>query len=402
MLYIGCGRRRKDIPQQSAGAPKIILWYGTELSFGLPGNPQNWLNILGNVSSPEITSLTYSLNGASPVALALGPSLVPASTELCPTLKLTLRERIDRLWSDCGSKSFLLCLARHAFKRITRVTSPQPGSYPRRLYESGDFNIEIYRLALRDGHNSVVIRAIDKLNRVSTAAVTLNYTKGKIWPLPYYVDWTRVHDVTGSIQILDGRWTKVANGIRPLVMGYDRLFAIGDITWKDYEVTVTFTVHAIDLTGSDNSVSIGPALGLITHWQGHSFIPIPQCECSQPRCGWSPSGASAWYAFRDHTLRIEDIQNAQTIVRSVELNTPYIWKMRSETISGQREPYYRMKLWKAGRPEPEKWDLQGSGRSDGLTSGSIVLDAHHVDVTFGNISVTPVHITAAEKTGYLR
>lgn len=47
-------------------APVIDVWYGTEQEFGHLGAPQEWVNILGNVSDPDgIKTLTYVLNGGT-------------------------------------------------------------------------------------------------------------------------------------------------------------------------------------------------------------------------------------------------------------------------------------------------------------------------------------------------
>ena len=54
--------------------PIIDVWYGTEQQFGQVGIPQQWVNILGNVTDPDgIDTLTYSLNGGSESALSIGP-----------------------------------------------------------------------------------------------------------------------------------------------------------------------------------------------------------------------------------------------------------------------------------------------------------------------------------------
>ena len=52
-------------PPNSGNGPFIDIWYGSDQSFGAIGQPQTWINILGNVSDDDddISSLTYSLNG---------------------------------------------------------------------------------------------------------------------------------------------------------------------------------------------------------------------------------------------------------------------------------------------------------------------------------------------------
>jgi hypothetical protein len=384
----GCARRGGN--GEGPSNVSIDIWYGDEQSFGTLGNPQRWVNILGNVRPATNTSLTYSLNGRAPVALAIGPLLTPADARPCLEAQpKTLGERVRRLWDTCQSGSFLLCLVHHGFDLLRRHLTNSYQSFPRRLYQAGDFNVELDTDWLTEGRNTLLITATDKLKRTFAKSVLLKYNKKRIWPLPYSVDLRGPRKITSGVQIVDGEWTKDWDGLRPLIKGYDRLIAIGDITWKDYEIKLKVTVHSLDYSGSDNPVSAGPALGLITHWHGHSFTPIPECECSQPRCGWAPAGASGWYSFSENSLRIEGIANSRTLIRPMQLKTSYFWKMRSETVPGQLGTYYRMKFWKSASSEPANWDIQGPGLPRAFTTGSIVLDAHHVDATFADISIIP-------------
>ena len=56
---------------------QINLWYGNYQTFGANGVPQQWVNILGNVTSSVGTMLTYSLNGAPRSQSELGASTPP-------------------------------------------------------------------------------------------------------------------------------------------------------------------------------------------------------------------------------------------------------------------------------------------------------------------------------------
>jgi hypothetical protein len=111
--------------------PTIEVWYGPNQTFGSPGMAQRWVNVLGNVSDPDgISSLTFSLNGGPQQDLSVGP---------------------DR----------------------------------RRLWEDGDFNVEIDFADLNDGANNVLITATDRTGRVSTRDVVVNFPSGQLWPLPF-------------------------------------------------------------------------------------------------------------------------------------------------------------------------------------------------------------------------
>jgi hypothetical protein len=120
-----------------ADAPVINIWYGLDQQFGHIGDPQPWVNILGNVSDPEdgVASLVYSLNGGPEVTLSIGPDT-------------------------------------------------------RRLQSAGDFNVDIDVADLIDGTNQVVITATNSLSEQSVETVTVEYTGGNDWPLPYSIDWS--------------------------------------------------------------------------------------------------------------------------------------------------------------------------------------------------------------------
>ncbi len=56
--------------QAAPDAPEINIWYGSPQAYGMPGNPQRQINILGNASGAS--TLHYSLNGGPDVELAMG------------------------------------------------------------------------------------------------------------------------------------------------------------------------------------------------------------------------------------------------------------------------------------------------------------------------------------------
>jgi hypothetical protein len=322
-----------------ASGPTINIWYGSTQSFGQLGNPQKWINVLGNVSDPDgVASFVYALNGGAPSPLSIGTS--------------------------------------------------DPES--RRLAEPGDFNVEIDRAALAIGANQVVITATDTLANQSAATVMLQYAGGNVWPLPYSINWASVANLQDVVQIVDGQWAVQPGGARPVAMAYDRVLALGDLTWSNYEVTVPITVHATD-SAAYNPISIGPGVGLVLRWREHSNSPV---SCAQPHCGWLPWGASGWYNWAandgafylggDNVVLVYD-----TSLRKLQLGTPYVWKMRVDTPPGQRG-YYRLKVWPQSQTEPEQWDLQALGGPSDVLTGSVLLVAHHVDATFGNVSIVPV------------
>ena len=310
--------------------PIIDVWYGSEQSFGQNGTPQRWINILGNVSDPDgIHSLTYSLNGGQELPLSIGSDL-------------------------------------------------------HRLVETGDFNVDIFRTALTSGENELVLHAVDTLDHQETVTVTINYTDDTVWSDQYEIDWSIIPTVEDAVEIVDGLWEINNGAVRTITPGYNRLLSIGDIAWTDYEVVVPITAHDMHFTGGDDGT---PGLGLLLRWTGHTDISYPDW---QPRTGGLPFGAIAWYHWDTPDtgfLRLEGtIDNSINIPSALPLlDIVYMYKVRVETLNNS-ESLYRFKMWRKGQPEPATWDL--SNEIQGLPNGSLLLLAHQVDASFGNVTVT--------------
>jgi hypothetical protein len=62
-------------------------------------------------------------------------------------------------------------------------------------------------------------------------------------------------------------------------------------------------------------------------------------------------------------------------------------KVRAETLSASSR--YRVKWWPEGSPEPDAW-MSMIEDDDGYQNGSIILIAHQLHATFGNVHVTPI------------
>jgi len=324
--------------QDSPNAPVINVWYGAIQQAGLRGDPQKWVNILGNVSSAvPISSLTYTINGGPPQNLSLGP---------------------DNL----------------------------------RLAQAGDFNIELDYTDLLVGSNQVVITALDNALSSSQAVVTVNYSAGPTWSPPQNVtvNWGAATKVTDVAQVVDGQWTIDNGAARPTVLDFDRLLAIGDLSWRDYTVTVPITILSVDPSGYTGP-SNGPGVGVMVRWQGHYWAE----NDVQPRTGWRRLGALAWYRWKGGATPSEGLQLVghrgillAESTRTLSLNTPYLFKVSITSSPNPGKPAtYRFKVWEASQAEPATWDFEQQGNSGEPKSGSILLVAHHVDARFGNVTV---------------
>ncbi|MCL7414070.1 MAG: DUF1349 domain-containing protein, partial [ANME-2 cluster archaeon] len=312
--------------------PVITVWYGNSQKFGQKGNPQKWVNILGNTYDPSgIASLNYSLNNGIVQTLSIGPD-------------------------------------------------------GKRLQSNGDFNIEIDYTELNCGNNLLIINAANNAGNVKTEIAIVNYSCNNIWPRTYSINWNSVTTIQDHVQVVDGLWTKEPNSIRPSIIGYDRLVAMGDITWDDYEVTVPITINE----PLNSSSPWGPNVGISMRWQGHYDV-----DGKQPRNEWWPLGALGVYIWvpqlNDYRLRIIG-NNMQLIAndesaKELRVGVPYMFKMRAQTINANT--IYSLKVWEEDTPEPLDWTIRGIGVTGELKHGSVLLASHYVNASFGNVTIIP-------------
>jgi hypothetical protein len=320
--------------------PHIDVWYGACQRFGHAGTPQRWANLLGTVSNPEsLSSLRYTLNGSPPAALSVGP---------------------DSL----------------------------------RLRGEGDFNAEIPITALREGENEVLLAAVDVRGRRATCAVTVDYVAGQRWPLPYAVDWVNIDSIPDAVQIVDGRWRLTPAGIRPEHAAYDRLVTLGDVSWQDYRLRVTATIHGF-VNQPPPYEGLAGGLGLLFRWTGHP------ADGNQPSREWRPNGAIAWYRARweDQPARtrclnisdavVKDEALAETGALELDLDRPYVYEFSVRSQPG-RTSRYAYRVWPEDKPHRLLCDLAANGREGEAPRGSILLIALYCDVTIGNLSVDPL------------
>lgn len=314
-------------------------WYGSYQSFGRPGISQRWVNILGDVAGcTDLKSLSFRLNDGTPRPLSVGPDL-------------------------------------------------------RRLAAKGDFNVEIPRTDLRPGPNRVEIVATDNSGAQRSAVVTVDYAGTGTWPLPHHLSWSTFSSPAAAAQVVDGRWAIEGGGLRTTSLAYDRTVAVGDIGWSNYEALVPVTLLGMD-PGGYNAISGAPGVGLILRWTGHF-----DWGGRQPSIGWKPVGATAWYTWDERLkLLVNDRLAAQDPSgRKLAVGRTYLFRVRAETGAGGI-PAYKVKVWAQGETEPAAWTLSGTGYTSDPARGSLLLVAHHVDVRFGNVTLTPVASSAVDTT----
>ncbi|HEX9857293.1 MAG TPA: hypothetical protein VGA75_02985, partial [Paracoccaceae bacterium] len=311
----------------------IDVWYGLEQSFGTPGEGQKWINVLGNVAG-AVTSLSYSLNGGPARALSVG-----ADT--------------------------------------------------RRLQNPGDFNIDIAYSELNGSAVDDVVRITATLadGTVYTRDVIIDYQAGNAWDPNYSVDWQTVTNIQDAVQVVDGTWAFDADGARPLDLGYDRLLVLGDRNWDNYTLNLTITMH--DLDNVDPRGRDGGALAIGMLWGGHTDDPISNW---QPKSGWEP-GAAFFYEtrFKSHSYHnFTEVLGSKAF--TLEEGHSYNFTVQVEQV-GLYDRRYSLKVWEVGTAEPLGWTLQTVevfSIDEAPATGSIYLNAHYYDVTFGDIAVSEI------------
>ncbi len=318
--------------------PIIDIWYGPEQRFGKNGQPQRWVNVLGRVRGATPTrTLDYTLNDDDPLPLSMGPD-------------------------------------------------------GRRLAGKGDFNIDIDIRRLRPGANQVRVVAVDEHDQRTVEEVTVRY-EPQPRALPYTIDWQQVAAIHDVAHVVDGQWSITRDGVSPEEIGYDRLIAVGDMRWRNVEVTVPITVHGIN-AACYNRPSVHAGVGIVLRWKGHTVWGRDEWSSGQPLVGPASYGAIGWYCvFHDDGPILNffdnDFSRPVQVSHRLSLHVTHIFKARAETLN-DGSSLFSLKVWQANTPEPDGWTLQTPGTAAALTEGAIVLGAHHTACTFGNVQIQAI------------
>ena len=200
-----------------------------------------------------------------------------------------------------------------------------------RLAADGDFNVDISTSELAAGENIVTIYAENSAGQKTAETLTLNFENGTAWPLPYTIDWATVDNLTDAVQVVDGEWALTPDGVRPLTLGYDRLLAIGEQSWRDYEATVPITIHGAEPRFGDPSY--GASVGVAFRWNGHS-----ERDETQPDNGWWPLGSFGqiqWVAPRRQRFRLAgnklELLGVTPNVFDITFDQTFLMKMRGDS-----------------------------------------------------------------------
>jgi hypothetical protein len=322
---------------------RIRIWYGDRQTFAGGGLPQRWINVLGRVAGPqEGIELAYSLNGADFVPLSLGPD-------------------------------------------------------QRRLPGIGDFNVEVDHADLQVGENDLLLRLSREEGAEERVHVAVVYEGQVRADLPFTVRWEAGRWPRG-VQIVDGLWDVRGGCAVPVEIGYDRVLALGDMAWQDYEVRVPVTMYgrAADCYAQP---SFGYAVGFVVRWCGHHDQGADAFCSGQPRYAWYPAGALAVMRGRHgepQSLCLNGYDGmkplaAQSLAEEDEipLGVPHVLSL---SVASQRSgpSHYVFRVWPEDGDEASAWTLEGDGQEEELTRGAVVIFSHHTACAFGPVEVRPL------------
>lgn len=344
--------RRSLVPDvKSNELPEIDLWYGETQRFGHLGNSQTHINILGSITPKSLVADSwYQFNRGKRTRFHLGPDL-------------------------------------------------------HRLAHSGDFNIEIDREQLTNGDNQLVIGVYDLWGRFVSQELTIQYTAGQTWKLPYEVDFSQLDRLQDAVDVMDGHWKLTEDGVRTVEPYYDRQFAFGDSTWTNYELRAEILFHN-HLPPALGRKTAGPPYLSHSHtsfamrWRG-----FPD-DGLAPRRDWqnlggliavrsdrnTPQKGCYWWMHFGRGLPGKQGKRSLVTQEQRYQITPgdrCLYRIRVET-TGDHQTRYSAKLWPLGESEPQDWQMVSTDEAESLDSGAVVFVVHHSDVTLCNVKVEAI------------
>ncbi len=325
---------------QARDSVTIDIWHGLRQRIGHLGRAQDDFNVLGHASPhSSIRELTCRVNGGAPKALT--------------------------------------------FVRY------------RRLVDDGDFNADIPLDLLTPGENTIRIsaRTADSIETFRELIVE-KFDSGSA-PLPMRIAWRDIDNPQDVGQYVDGKWEHTSAGLRNIQTGYDRLFLIGNKTWRDFEIVVPVTINRVK--------GDGPGVGVVMRFAGHVVGGPLQAPDVQPKWGYLPFGAIGWLRWRNgtdtDTARVQ-FYSGQSERKTnfgaypVREGETHIMRLRCETLPDDGDygvTVYSFKIWHSDSTEPSAWAWRAPQRSKtALRSGGAALVAHYVDATFGDLKIKPV------------
>lgn len=269
----------------------------------------------------------------------------------------------------------------------------------RRLVKDGDFNADIPIGALRIGANSILIEGKYRDGQRVEKRVQLIREEGAAQKLPLRIRWSVVKHHNEVGQAVDGKWEIGPHGLRTQEVGYDRVFLIGNRSWRDYEVQTNVTIHRV--MPKTTPISGGNGIGLILRFAGHVAGGPRFFGSGQPKWGYQPFGSIGWIrwdrgegekrSFAQYYPGDNDRWQNESPFPVKEGETygmRFSCKSLPDAANGEGVTRYQYRVWNKREAEPDAWTWERVQNSrHALRSGGVALLAHHVDASFGDIVV---------------
>jgi hypothetical protein len=236
----------------------------------------------------------------------------------------------------------------------------------------------------------VLLTAVDGAGAATQRVVEFTVVGGSALPNTMRTDFGNDGGTGRGVVVVDGQWRVGPGTLSTVGDGYDRLVAIGDLGWTDYDALVPIRIDALAATPA--RASGDPAVGVIANWTGHNNSVTPG---SQPLQGFralegglSPFGSILWWrAGRVEVLSPDlDVMDAGP---SVGYPMGHWYLLRVQVDSAGSTVTYRARMWRSQVEEPQQWDVVWTSgpAAPAPTAGSLVLVAHEATVSFGDVTV---------------
>lgn len=331
----------------------IRIWYGSRQRVGHLGDGQDDYNLLGEVEAPgELVSLTCQVG------------------DRLPPWPQAVGDRADGFGDG------------------------------RRLARGGHFNADIPVACLAPGPTPVILVARWRDGSEAREEVTLDRSH-RDRPLPVDIHWSQETAASDAGLCVDGEWVIRDGALRTAHTGYDRVFLIGTRGWRDYEVVVPVTIHGVDT--ETGPVSGGNGLGLLFRFTGHVTGGPRGFPPGQPKWGYQPFGAITWLRWQEGAdqppheqfYRGDRDDTVDHGTREIKVGGTYWLRgcctSLPEDAAGAGRTRYAFQIWRDGEPEPARWAWEEEQVSATANrAGGVALLAHHVDASFGDVSVRGV------------
>jgi hypothetical protein len=163
--------------------------------------------------------------------------------------------------------------------------------------------------------------------------------------------------------------------------------------WENYEVLAEVTINDFTPSFEEPPSYNVTHFGIGARWRGHHD------DGNQPRRKWYPLGAAMEFTLNSNLRNCRWRMFAgglgerawyaeQKKGKLIELGKRHLFKISVKT-QADSSTLYQMKAWSTDEEEPLEWNLEVRQKRD-YGKGSVLLAAHHTDVTIWKVEIKPL------------